>query len=450
MRERMLLGFYGDDFTGSTDAMEVLARSGYKTILFLEAPDDAVIVDKFSGYNCVGIAGVSRALPTNQLEDELETVFRTLFSYKPMFIHYKVCSTFDSSPQVGSIGKVPEIARKHMSNQRTIPMLVASPALKRYTVFGHHFASVAGKVYRLDRHPVMSKHPVTPMDESDLRIHLAKQADCVTELLHVIDLDAGYESVRKTYNEKLEAHPDVILMDCLTEMHIEEIGRLLWEEAHLQDDPLFIIGSSGVENALTNGWDRFGSKRDKGEAVFQSPGEADALLVVSGSCSPVTNQQVDHVLQAGYHGIHLQVHEMVQAEDEELLDEIVKEACTCLQNGKSVVIYTARGPEDPSIAEVRQSGLGAGESLGRLLGRITKKIVRSSGIRRVCVAGGDTSGFATRELGVYALEVLYPSAPGAPLCICHSDELEMNGLQLALKGGQLGQIDYFEKVRKGV
>ena len=60
-----------------------------------------------------------------------------------------------------------------------VPLLVAAPALGRYTIFGNHFARYGigseGEIHRLDRHPSISKHPITPMTEADLRLHLAKQ-----------------------------------------------------------------------------------------------------------------------------------------------------------------------------------------------------------------------------------------------------------------------------------
>ena len=86
--------------------------------------------------------------------------------------HYKVCSTFDSSPAVGNIGRAIEIGRR-VFGQAAVPLLVGAPQLKRYTAFGNLFAAYRGETYRIDRHPVMSRHPVTPMDEADLLVHLS-------------------------------------------------------------------------------------------------------------------------------------------------------------------------------------------------------------------------------------------------------------------------------------
>ena len=109
-----------------------------------------------------------------QMDDALPKMFEYLKRYNADFVHYKICSTFDSSPEIGSIGYVLELALREFP-QTPVPMMVGAPVLKRYVVFGNLFATVGGETYRLDRHPTMSVHPVTPMNESDLRLHLANK-----------------------------------------------------------------------------------------------------------------------------------------------------------------------------------------------------------------------------------------------------------------------------------
>ena len=104
MRSQLLLAFYGDDFTGSTDAMEALALSGLRTVLFLAPPTPDLLQSKFPDLRCVGVAGTSRAMSPGEMDVELKPVLRELWSVGAPLLHYKVCSTFDSSPTVGSIG----------------------------------------------------------------------------------------------------------------------------------------------------------------------------------------------------------------------------------------------------------------------------------------------------------------------------------------------------------
>src|SRR6185437_5106540 len=91
-------------------------------------------------------------------------------------IHYKVCSTFDSSPETGSIGRAIEIGQD-VFNSTVTPMVVGAPRLGRYCIFGNLFArsGLDSEVFRLERHPTMRTHPITPMCDSDLRRLLAMQ-----------------------------------------------------------------------------------------------------------------------------------------------------------------------------------------------------------------------------------------------------------------------------------
>ncbi|MNY61488.1 hypothetical protein D3C86_1981730 [compost metagenome] len=84
--------------------------------------------------------------------------------------------------------------------------------------------------------------------------------------------------------------------------------------------------------------------------------------------------------------------------------------------------------------------------LGVALGSVAKELVRQLGITRILIAGGDTSGYVTRELGVYAIECIAALDPGGPLCRAYAKEPQFEGLELVLKGGQVGTANFFEKV----
>src|ERR1700744_6334140 len=105
------LAFYGDDFTGSTDALEVLAFAGLRCALFLKPPTRAQLA-ALGGFDAIGVAGDSRAMTPAEMDLALTPVFTALRELEAPVIHYKVCSTFDSAPHIGSIGRVMEIARK--------------------------------------------------------------------------------------------------------------------------------------------------------------------------------------------------------------------------------------------------------------------------------------------------------------------------------------------------
>src|SRR5439155_21327656 len=125
-----------------------------------------------------GVAGMTRSMRPEEMERILRPAFQSLRESGTPIIHYKVCSSFDSSPNVGSIGRVIDLGIE-IFNSRCVPVLVGGPALGRYCVFGNLFARCGEEceAFRLDRHPSMSHHPATPMNEADLRLHLARQTN---------------------------------------------------------------------------------------------------------------------------------------------------------------------------------------------------------------------------------------------------------------------------------
>ncbi|WP_239696898.1 four-carbon acid sugar kinase family protein [Paenibacillus oryzisoli] len=453
---KRLLCYYGDDFTGSTDVLESLFHSGLRTVLFLEPPAPEVL-ERFPDVACFGVAGVGRSLTPEEMETELRPIFTTLKAAGAAVVHYKVCSTFDSSPGTGNIGKAAEIGRDVFGG-RFIPLLVGVPYLGRYTLFGNHFAMGGGTVHRLDHHPTMSNHPVTPMAEADLRKHLAKQTALRTALLDILALDGTDAQVRERLEKVIQQEkPDLLLFDVLDERRLEAAGRLIWDEA-AEREGIFVIGSSGVEYALGAIWRKAlgtsagaGTETPKRESSQVSP---SPLLVISGSCSPVTEEQIQHALEAGFVGIRVPTIELLMEETQEAARvKLQLEAGQWLSQGKHVMMYSARGPNDESIAALREvladKGIRAEESsrlLGVALGSIAKELVKQLGITRILIAGGDTSGYVTRELGVYAIECIAALDPGGPLCRAYAKDPQFEGLELVLKGGQVGTANFFEKV----
>lgn len=135
---------------------------------------------------------------------------------------------------------------------------------------------------------------------------------------------------------------------------------------------------------------------------------------------------------------------------------MIDEALALLRQGQSVILYSARGPDDPMIAKTKAhaSCLGLapnqiGSHLGKQQGYILKRLLELYPLPRVCVSGGDTCGHVVQQLGLRALELLMPIAPGSPLCKAHSSHSALNGLDISLKAGQVGQQDYFGSVLTG-
>jgi uncharacterized protein YgbK (DUF1537 family) len=409
-----LFCYYGDDFTGSTDALEALAANGVSSVLFLDPPSQEALA-AFPGCVAIGIAGESRSRDPQWMSANLPAAFERLKQYGAPICQYKVCSTFDSSPTMGSVGRALEIGRQLFGSD-FVPVVVAAPHLVRYVLFGNLFAAGGGAVHRIDRHPTMGRHPVTPMDEGDLRIHLGRQTSAKIGLLDLLALRNGHGDANLAL--LLAQGTEAVLFDGLDERTLAETGRLVAKQP-------FAIGSSGLTYALIHHWRAIGVIPPS--FTPERPAAVDRLVVISGSCSPVTETQIRWAIANGFAGFRM-------GEEAGALD--------ALAEGRSVVIYSALGPRDCS------GGL-RGEALGRAQGDLLRELLLKSGVRRAVVAGGDTSTWSVRRLGIHALTFAGLTVPGAPLCRAHADSAGMDGIELVLKGGQVGPDNFFDLVRRG-
>jgi 3-oxoisoapionate kinase len=445
----LLLAFYGDDFTGSTDTMEALALAGVRTLLFLDPPTQGDL-DAFGSVRAVGVAGSSRAMRPAEMDEALPGVFRDLAALGAPILRYKVCSTFDSSPAVGNIGRAIDIGAR-VTSSNCVPLVVGAPPLGRYCAFGNLFArsGLDTEPFRLDRHPTMSRHPVTPMDESDLRLHLANQTQRPIRLVDVLDLALSSDALDRRYASLAEDGDGVVLFDALTMDHLRAAGRVVWQEA-LRDPPLFVAGSSGADYALTEHWRVEGLCASR-EGLTCGP--SAPVVVMSGSCSPVTDRQIDFAVSHGFREVALDTEALAtpaaRAASEELAAIEIRAAVAA---GRHVVAHTARGPDDPRVPRTRElvgDAAGAARALGAAMGRILSDVLTAGLVNRVAVTGGDTSYHVARALGIRALETLAPVQPGSPLCRVYADTPEVDGVEMLFKGGQVGRDDLLVHTTRG-
>jgi uncharacterized protein YgbK (DUF1537 family) len=296
---KLLFTFYGDDFTGSTDALEQLTLAGLRTVLFIEPPSRQQLA-QFDGLKAIGVAGMTRSLKPVALARELRPALQKLKALGTRHVHYKVCSTFDSSPDVGSIGRVIDTAAE-VFQAAFVPVLAAAPSHGRFTVFGNLFAryglGTAGAIHRLDRHPSVSRHPTTPMTEADLRLHLTKQTKKRIALFDIQQVALPWEQSRAALAQLLDEKPDVILFDAVYQEQLAKIGRLIDDYASVRR-PLFSVGSSGIETALGAWWAQMGTVQPG--VSFSDAGSVGPFLAASGSCSPVTSAQITWALEHGF------------------------------------------------------------------------------------------------------------------------------------------------------
>ncbi len=455
-RNSLLLAYYGDDFTGSTDVMESLSRAGLKTVLFLRPPTKVQLA-RFPDLRAFGIAGGSRAMSPAQMARELPPAFQALKASGAPIVHYKTCSTFDSSPRVGSIGKAIELGRRVFGPALT-PLVVGAPVLGRYVAFGNLYArsGLDSALFRLDRHPTMSRHPVTPMNEADLRLHLSAQTSLPVELVDLLRLEQiEASSTLPDFIAKPTGVPPVVLFDTTSESQLPVIGRLICSAAP-RGKALFVAGSSGIEYALVARWREIGWLGKVPLDAATPRLEARQVVTISGSCSPVTDRQIARAAADGFVEIACDTLRLARRQSSAAaINDAIARAQPALTSGRNVIFQTARGPADSrrrGFERIAQSLPGntraeklalAGESLGHGLANILERALALSGARRAVVCGGDTSTHAARALGIEALEFVAPVAPGGPLCQVHAPGRVTDGCELVFKGGQVGRDSFF-------
>lgn len=443
-----LLAYYGDDFTGSTDVMEAFTTAGVATVLFLKPPSPDW-VRRFGHMRCIGLAGTARGQTPSWMDEQLPQALRSLTAFGAPLLQYKVCSTFDSSPQRGSIGQAIELGVKQQAGSWS-PMIVGVPKLGRYQAFGNLFAAMGPEVHRLDRHPTMSRHPVTPMLESDLRLHLSHQTHRRIALINLLALKQGQGDA--ALQAVIGDDTPVVMLDVMDEETLAEAGRLVWEH---RGPGVFSASSSGLEYALVAHWRKAGLLPDVPGLPKTTP--VSAIAAVSGSCSPVTAAQIDWACRHGFVTERLNLEAVLQADRRAAeIERVVSVALSTLHSGQSPLIYSAAGPDDPAVTGFADQAQAAGHSVpvanelvGKGLADVMRQVVLRSKVRRLAIAGGDSSGAVAGALDITALTVSAQLAPGAPLCRVWSDTPGMDGMEVVLKGGQMGQADFFGRVLQG-
>ena len=417
-----LLGWVGDDLTGSVDCMEALDLAGVAAALFLAPPTDGDLA-AVAHARALGIATQNREEDPETIRATVAPAVERLARLGAPLIHYKVCSTFDSAPGVGSIGAAIDAAQEVLEAE-WVPLLVAAPRLGRHQAFGNLFARSGWDEppARLDRHPTMRTHPVTPMDEADLRLHLARQTARTIALLDVLAVESAEPAEALA---AARAQGEIVLLDCVVERHLPVLGALI-APARL------VVGSAGVEHALTAHW-RAAGVIPAAPAPRPAP-PAERVLAVAGSCSPVSRRQIAAAEQAGVPTIRLRL-------DGDGVEEAAGAAIAALAAGRSALVHTQPADGEP---QARLPGPRIGAALGDVAGRVLSE----TGADRLVVAGGDTSGQVLRRLGVRVLEPAYAFQPTTPLCRAHTADGDL-GAQVIFKGGQMGSADFFLAAQRG-
>ena len=406
---RLLIAFYGDDFTGSTGVMEVLPSPGCRRVLFLDTPDAR---SGSPGFAALPRASASPATARAARRHGWTRICPGVFAALGAL----------GAPVAAVQGLLDVRLRRRRSARSAarIEIALADPRRRlgaaarrprrrcdRYQAFGNLFAAVDGIGYRLDRHPTMARHPVTPMEEADLGRHLARQTRRPIGLVDLVAMKPGRGERRWT---RRSPGAEIVSLDVIDDETLREAGRLVWQRG---GRPVFGLGSQGFEAALVAFWREWVLPVPEGA---QRPGPAAQIACVSGSVSPTTADQIGFALAHGFEGIRLDVRRLGDASAFRAeIERATADALDVLGRGRDALIFSATGPDDPAVAALLEAARTAGlpleqanERLGAGLGQVLKSVIEQAGLRRAVVSGGDTSGRAAAALGIDALTAIAP------------------------------------------
>lgn len=433
MNSSQAIVYYGDDFTGATDTLAAAARAGLRAMLFLKLPD-ARRLERAGSLDCIGIAGAARAMSPEEMRAELAPVGELFRALGARVLHYKTCSTFDSAPAVGSIGAAVGVLRGAVG-QPWAAIVGGQPGLGRYCLFGQLFAAAGagGEVHRIDRHPTMSRHPVTPMHEADLRRHLALQGLTEVRSLPYTAYGKNGGTLKAELDALLAKKPEAVLFDVADDAHLAPIGAALW--AHALSEPLLAVGPSSVVQAIAT---QLAAKPPQPAVVAPARGP---VLVLAGSLSPVTARQV--AAAPSFETVWLDPARLMRP-DTVVLATAAQQISARLATGKNVLACTHRPghtPADGNPANARK--------LARACADLLAHVLALTPLKRIGIAGGDTSSHAVQALNAWGLSYQAALGPGTALCRLHSDSRALHGVEIMLKGGQMGGEDVFERLVHG-
>ena len=415
---RILLGCIADDMTGATDLANTLVREGMRTVQMIDVPPGGTAVPDS---DAVVVALKSRTIPAAEAVEQSLAALAWLRPAGAQQYFFKYCSTFDSTDQ-GNIGPVADALLAALGAGFTI----ACPAFPENgrTIFqGHLFV---GRQLLSDSG--MRHHPLTPMTDSDLVRVLGRQTTAKVDLVPYATVRRGPAAIAAAFAALAAGGARHAIVDAVEDQQLRDIGAA-------SADLALVTGGSGIAIGLPENFRRMG--------LLGATAGADALPVVggsaavlSGSASNATLGQVE-VFRAARPAFRLDPLALARGEDQAAA---ALAWARPLLAGGPVLIYASAPPAEVTAAQAALGRERAGALIEAALAAVARGLVEA-GVRRLVVAGGETSGAVVQALGVRALRIGPQIDPGVPATV----SLDDRPLALALKSGNFGGVDFFAK-----
>jgi uncharacterized protein YgbK (DUF1537 family) len=416
----VLLGCIADDFTGATDLASMLVRAGMRTVQTIGVPEDARLA---AGADAVVVALKSRTIPAAEAVSQSLAALGWLRAAGARQIYFKYCSTFDSTP-AGNIGPVADALLDALGTDFTIAC-PAFPENGRTIYKGHLFVGDA----LLSDSP-MKDHPLTPMTDANLVRVLARQTRREVGLVEHKSVRRGTAAIRARFDELRAKGTAHAVVDALADDDLLAIGAACAGLA-------LVTAGSGVALGLPQNFFAAGLMQPRADAGAL-PAVGGKPAVLAGSCSAATRQQVARMAER--HPAHA-LDPIADPDPERLAAKALAAIAPALEAGEPFLVYSTA---EPSQVAAVQAKLGAGRAATLIedaLALVARRVV-ASGVRRLVVAGGETSGAVVKALGVKALAIGPQIDPGVPWTASVGTEPR---IALALKSGNFGAPDFFAR-----
>ncbi len=415
----MLLGCIADDFTGATDLANTLVRYGMRTVQLLGVPEDG---DEVPDADAVVVALKSRTTPAQDAIDESVAALHWLQDAGCQQFFFKYCSTFDSTAD-GNIGPVADALLDELESDFTIAC-PAFPENARTIFKGHLFV---GDV--LLNQSGMENHPLTPMTDANLVRVLQSQTSHKVGLVKHDTVASGVDAVLAACQKLVQEGYRHAIVDAVTDADLEVIGEAC---AGLK----LITGGSGVALGLPANF--------RSTGALQQTASADALpqikgasIVLAGSCSTATLAQVEN-MKATCPAFRIDPDQLAEGVD--VAQAAIEFAASKMADGP-VLVYSSAAADQIQAVQAKLGREVAGSMIEKTLASIATSVVADHGVRRIVVAGGETSGAVVTALGIKGLRIGPQIDPGVPWTTSLGDP----ELALALKSGNFGSEDFFLK-----
>ena len=412
----MILGCIADDFTGATDLAATLVRGGMRTVQVIGIPEADI-----PEADAVVVALKSRTTPAGDAVRESQAALQWLQAAGCRQVFQKYCSTFDST-DAGNIGPVADalVAALGCGFALACP---AFPANNRSVFQGHLFVGAA-----LLNESGMEHHPLTPMRDANLVRVLSRQTEGTVGLVPWATVSQGAQAIRRAMGTLKEQGRRYAIVDAITEADLYAIGEAAAGHA-------LITGGSGVAMGLPANFRAAGLLPERGGDVTALPPVAGHAAVLSGSCSRATLYQLG---AARDRVPTLELDPLATPDSAALARQALAWADGKLGDAP-VVIAASAPPEQVAALQTKLGRDAAGALIEDTLATIAAGLVER-GVRRMVVAGGETSGAVVSRLGVRQLRIGAEIDPGVPWTYAEGSGPAM---QLALKSGNFGGRDFF-------